>query len=459
MHIYNFGNHRRLVLATLLVAAGTLAASADQPAFYYQRLPALDDAGVQVADMTESGMIAASAGHQFGTTDRFEAICTNRHGGMEILTNGPLPTKYYAAAMNENGQVAGKRYVYQSQPVDASVFRYTPGVGVQNLGKLSGANGQIHDMNAAGTVVGGWQLAGAPEWHAFWTVGSQVVALPELGAVASEAYDINDNGTIVGAIVMSDTQRHPVRWQNGQAQMLASFDGAAVACNNAGTILLQDNSAFGGAWLQMANGSSLPLFCFGAPALTGVALSESGYAIGTWVDGDSHTRGYRFNANTFEMLDLGVVPGYELGMLPQVVNDRGEVAGMAVNSDYEITLFFWSPEGGMVDLGALQPDADEWRMNAVVALNNAGQILVTGALLPSFSNTDAGAVFWPRRPGDLNNDRVVNFRDIDPFVAALAGQAAYYNTHPLGEWLNADVNGDGLVNFADINPLVGLLGR
>jgi len=59
--------------------------------------------------------------------------------------------------------------------------------------------------------------------------------------------------------------------------------------------------------------------------------------------------------------------------------------------------------------------------------------------------------------GDLNCDGKVNFDDIDPFVLALGGQAAYCAVWPKCNWLNADCNGDGTVNFDDIDPFVALL--
>lgn len=59
--------------------------------------------------------------------------------------------------------------------------------------------------------------------------------------------------------------------------------------------------------------------------------------------------------------------------------------------------------------------------------------------------------------GDLNCDGVVNFRDIDPFVAALGypGGAGWPYPCP---WTNADVNQDGNVTFKDINAFVTALG-
>ncbi len=53
-------------------------------------------------------------------------------------------------------------------------------------------------------------------------------------------------------------------------------------------------------------------------------------------------------------------------------------------------------------------------------------------------------------PGDMNCDGLIDFGDIDPFVAILGG-AVPCNAD------NADVNGDGVIDFADIDPFVALL--
>lgn len=63
------------------------------------------------------------------------------------------------------------------------------------------------------------------------------------------------------------------------------------------------------------------------------------------------------------------------------------------------------------------------------------------------------------RKGDVNCDGRVTFADIDPFVMALGGEAAFVAHYPACEWLSADANGDAVVNFADIDPFVGLLGQ
>ena len=61
-------------------------------------------------------------------------------------------------------------------------------------------------------------------------------------------------------------------------------------------------------------------------------------------------------------------------------------------------------------------------------------------------------------PGDMDCDGDVDFDDINPFVLALSGEAAYLAQYPDCVWLNGDCDGDGDVDFDDINPFVALIG-
>ncbi len=64
----------------------------------------------------------------------------------------------------------------------------------------------------------------------------------------------------------------------------------------------------------------------------------------------------------------------------------------------------------------------------------------------------------PYVPGDMDCSGAVDFDDIDPFVLAISGQAAYEVAYPDCEWLNGDINGDNTVDFDDINGFVSLIG-
>ncbi len=71
--------------------------------------------------------------------------------------------------------------------------------------------------------------------------------------------------------------------------------------------------------------------------------------------------------------------------------------------------------------------------------------------------TVAAGPQWPR--GDMNCSGAVDFDDIDPFVLALSGEAAYAAEYADCRWLNADCNGDGAVDFDDIDAFVAAIGR
>lgn len=62
------------------------------------------------------------------------------------------------------------------------------------------------------------------------------------------------------------------------------------------------------------------------------------------------------------------------------------------------------------------------------------------------------------RLGDINCDGFIHFFDINAFITALSGQAAYEAEYPDCDWLLADIDGDGWVTFDDIAPFVELLG-
>ena len=61
------------------------------------------------------------------------------------------------------------------------------------------------------------------------------------------------------------------------------------------------------------------------------------------------------------------------------------------------------------------------------------------------------------RLGDSNCDGRITSLDVDGFTLALAGRAQYLVVYPDCNWLNADCNGDGVVDWRDIDTFVALL--
>ena len=82
---------------------------------------------------------------------------------------------------------------------------------------------------------------------------------------------------------------------------------------------------------------------------------------------------------------------------------------------------------------------------------NSGFVAVAGGFTQSVA-------LRVRVPGDLNCDAVVNFKDINPFVAYLSSLSSWQNTFPGCPPWNGDINSDGTYpSFGDINPFVALL--
>jgi hypothetical protein len=63
----------------------------------------------------------------------------------------------------------------------------------------------------------------------------------------------------------------------------------------------------------------------------------------------------------------------------------------------------------------------------------------------------------PPNVGDTNCDGVVDFDDINPFVAALVDREGYESQYPGCPWLTGDIDGSETVDFDDINPFVACL--
>jgi hypothetical protein len=109
-------------------------------------------------------------------------------------------------------------------------------------------------------------------------------------------------------------------------------------------------------------------------------------------------------------------------------------------------------------------DAGDTDLMGMLAVGRDSGVTMVGAQYHDHGGVaNCGAVYVyqdppsPPLPGDLNCDGRADFDDIDPFVLALTGRAAYEAEYPGCPWLNADCNSDGNVDFADIDWFVALL--
>ncbi len=102
--------------------------------------------------------------------------------------------------------------------------------------------------------------------------------------------------------------------------------------------------------------------------------------------------------------------------------------------------------------------ADRFAVDTTATFSTAGDYVLRLTADDGFvASSDTMSVTVYGR-GDTNCDGVVDFDDIDSFVVALSGAAAYAAGYPNCLWLTADCNADGTVNFDDIDAFVATLG-
>ena len=154
------------------------------------------------------------------------------------------------------------------------------------------------------------------------------------------------------------------------------------------------------------------------------------------------------------MFKTGEVFYWKNGETVRVTNDDA-VDGIADEGAVlwrDIIIWTRSPNG------PLQPRLYLWAGGEIVEVSS------TGGRVPSFESgraswvdSDGLNVASVHLRGDLNCDNIVDYGDIDAFVAALNGEVPYETAHPGCTRINADCNCDGVVNYADIDPFVQLL--
>lgn len=158
-----------------------------------------------------------------------------------------------------------------------------------------------------------------------------------------------------------------------------------------------------------------------------------------------------------------VVPGQTFVLTFDVDND-GDLAAHAVQALLSGLTVVTGPNPapvGAIAAGSTAPATWTVQAPATPGTHPLAVALSSVSYGESFVGTGTGTLVVsapPSCPGDLNCDGTVNFKDVDPFVTALGGQAAYQAAYPACAWLNGDIDGDLNVTFKDINPFVGVLG-
>ena len=187
--------------------------------------------------------------------------------------------------------------------------------------------------NDAGQIVG--VNVGTPD-SAVLRAGLSTAYLPSLGSFGSTAKDINNRGQILGYSYVSDTVKHAVLWENGQARDL------------------HETSSLPSGWVLS----------------DGWATNDSGRIVGTADLPDGTWHGYVWQDGVAE--DLGT---FMQDSNAYDINNHGQIVGSVLTPGGPLGAAVLWENGVLVNLNDLLPADAGLRLLTAYAINDAGQIV------------------------------------------------------------------------------------
>jgi probable HAF family extracellular repeat protein len=297
-------------------------------------------------DKPSNAFAINNAGQVAGVTGQ-SAFLWSRESGIQELPAMPgynanmvygINTRGHVAGCslncNAGGCVLGRAFLYR----DASLLDLNAGV-----------SSCAWAVNQADQVVGG-----SGDQAFFWNNGSLLkIGNNNTGdsIEETEAHGINESGVMAGT-----------RWQTSPSG--ECYQSPYAPCHFV-TI---------GYSFRWANGSFITMDP--VPGTMATAINNSGMVTGSF-NKDGH--GHAFLSPGFALFDLGTLDGHNSSS-GSAINNSGEVVGWSsqcsVDKCVDSRAFLYR-EGAMIDLNG-KVRQTEWRLTAATAINDLGQIVVTG---------------------------------------------------------------------------------
>jgi probable HAF family extracellular repeat protein len=299
-------------------------------------------------------------------------LCLAILGLVGHLLAGPYkahPLQGTVVNMNASEQVVG---VIANQ-----AYLWTRAGGYQMLGTLGGGMSFPKAINDSGTVVGSSSLPNGVI-HAFvWT---QSGGMQDLGSPLggdSGALEVNAVGEVAGFSQSPDSNtQHAFYWSKATGIVdIGTLHGFSLSrpsgLNNHGEIAGNSSVAF--RWTLSGGIQELP--SLGGGFTNASAINDAGQIVGWSLNADFIVHAVLW-APDGSIRDLGTLP-HDSHSSALFINAAGNITG---RSEHDLpdgaqffTTFFWTPAGGMFDIGAGTGHSD-----TPEGLNNRDQIIGKG---------------------------------------------------------------------------------
>jgi probable HAF family extracellular repeat protein len=348
--------------------------------------------------------------------------------------------------LNELGHVVGEHWACDWDEDHA--FVWTPESGLVTLDMPPGTyTSTAYDINEASQIVGELSITGDDLGIlGFLRDGDTVTTLGTMpGGTFSTAQAINSAAQVTGYWGNNVTGPiHGFLWQDGVMSDLSPLVGTAYshayAINESGDVAGWMGSSSSDARAFILRGESLielPPVPGGDTSIAQV-LNNRGDAAGRgrYTDPDSgETFPRAFAWVDGAMVRIDPLPGLSRSAA-RGINDAKQVVGYAWEAS-TLRGFIWQ-NGILSDLNDLIPP--EFYVNLANGINNAGQIIASGA----YNVESAALLLTPinQPPGDLDHDCTVGVTD---FLILLDA----WGTCPTTGVCPADIDSDGMVGVTD----------
>jgi probable HAF family extracellular repeat protein len=325
----------------------------------------------------------------------------------------------YAYAINDNGIVAGAASSTADTAAPVHAIRWTPGSAPKDLGLLSGgATSSAFAINGSNVVAGNANVTTVSA-HGFVYVDPGPMKdlgwLPLGGLTPAfqniSATGINDSGQIVGVSPLQlgapsyAALTRAFLWQSGAIHDLGAINdsnSAAFAINVNGAVT-GSSSTNGGTHAALWNAGTIADLgsCQGANTAKGTAINATAHVAGTcffpqvngYPNGHPEFRRAFFYSTEGGMLELGTLGGRKSEAFGVDANDTvvGKADVVTTSTTVVSHAFAWTASGGMKDLNGLI-DQPGWVLVEARAINAKGQIAGVG----TFNGTARGFVLTPK---------------------------------------------------------------
>ncbi len=277
----------------------------------------------------------------------------------KIMNLGTLKGGHESAAnaVNNRGQVVGVSLNGVTDPFSMTGLGYqTRAILWQNgkmrdLGTLGGTDAEATLLNERGQIVGESYISSDPSPYcannlglplstgAFLWQKDKMENLGSFGGTCTFATDLNNRGQVVGLSTLpGDQGQHPFLWDRGKLTDLGTFGGG--------------------------NGSVSEINEVGDAAGWAAYPDDQMFHAALWKNGN--------------IVDLGTI-GNDPFSFAFSINAKGQIAGFSSNADFsEPRAFLWQDGGPMVDLNTLIPASSTLYLTTPETINDRGEIAGIG---------------------------------------------------------------------------------